>query len=322
MYAALKNQLYEWIFRPHGREAGVIILEQRRVLILPSRYGLTFAAVLILMLTGSINYNLSLGFVLTFLLGALAINAMVYTFRNLANLRVSGGRARPVYAGDTAHFAVNVENTGDGDRYSIGLSRSKREAAEFIDVPARSTAALGVGIPAQRRGILRSGRLILFTRYPLGLYYAWSYLELDMHCIVYPRPAPPGLPLPAAASGSGDGAELGRGQDDFSGLRQYHHGDSPRHVAWKLAARDQGLLTKQFAGRADTELWLDWSLLPSRLGVEEKLSQLARWVLDAESAGLSFGLRLPNRTVEISTGRMHREDCLEALALFQVTDDS
>ena len=47
------------------------------------------------MLTGSINYNLSLGFVLTFLLAALQMNAMIYTFRNLANLRVSGGRARP-----------------------------------------------------------------------------------------------------------------------------------------------------------------------------------------------------------------------------------
>lgn len=317
MYTALKNQIYNWLFQPRGPEAGIIVLGRRRVFILPSRHGLTFAAVLFLMLTGSVNYNLSLGFVLTFLLGALAINAMIYTFRNLANLRVSGGRARPVYAGDTAHFAVNLENTGDNDRYSIGLARDKKEAAEFVDVPARSTAAASIAIPAPRRGVMRPGRVILFTRYPLGLYYAWSYLELDMHCIVYPRPAPPGFPLPAAATSPGEGAERGQGQEDFSGLRQYHHGDSPRHVAWKVAARDQGLLTKQFAGRADTELWLDWNLLPSRLGVEERLSQLARWVLDAHAAGVSFGLRLPRKTVEIATGKMQREDCLEALALFE-----
>src|SRR5262245_20965039 len=102
MYTALKNHLYQWLFQPRGPEAGIVVLGQRRGFMLPSPYGLTFAAVLFLMLTGSVNYHLSLGFVLPFLLGALAINGMIYTFRNLANLRVSGGRARPVYAGDTA----------------------------------------------------------------------------------------------------------------------------------------------------------------------------------------------------------------------------
>lgn len=100
-------------------------------------------------------------------------------------------------------------------------------------------------------------------------------------------------------------------------MRQYHHGDSPRHIAWKVAARDQGLLTKQFSGRAETELWLDWAQLPSRMGVEERLSQLARWVLDAHVAGLAYGLRLPGATMELAAGEAQRDRCLEALALFE-----
>jgi len=317
MYAALKNQIHSWLFQLGGPEPGVIVLVQRRVFILPTRHGLVFACVLLLLLAGSINYNLSLGFVLTFLLSAMGINAMIYTFRNLANLRLSGGRARPVFAGESARFVVNVENGSEADRYSIGLTRDKKEA-EFVDVLARTTVAVSVGVPAPRRGILTPGRLTLFTRYPMGLYYAWAYLTLDMHCIVYPRPAPPGLPLPEAASSSGEGAEHGRGQEDFSGVRQYHRGDSPRHIAWKVAARDQGLFTKQFAGRAETELWLDWNVLPPGLSVEDKLSRLARWVLDAYAAGLSFGLRIPGRTVDIGTGEMQREHCLEALALYDI----
>ena len=321
MYVAFRTHLYNWLFQLRGPEAGVIVLVQRRVFILPTGHGVIFAAILLLMLTGSINYNLSLGFVLTFLLAALLVNAMIYTFRNLANLRVSGGRALPVYAGDVARFAVNLENRGGADRYSIGLTHD-RKRSEFVDVPARSTAAVNIGIPAPRRGVLRPGRLTLFTRYPLGLYYSWAYLELDMHCIVYPRPAPRGLPLPAAAASTGEGSESGTGQEDFAGLRQYHRGDSPRHIAWKVAARDQGIFTKQFAGRADTELWLEWDRLPRRLGVEERLSQLARWVLDAHAADLSFGLRIPGRTVDIASGKMQRERCLEALALFEpVTGD-
>lgn len=316
MYAALRNYFDRWLFQLRGPQTGVIVLVQRRIFILPTRHGLMFAAMLMLMLTGSINYSLSLGFILTFLLSAMGVNTIIYTFRNLANLRIAGGRARPVFAGDTAHFIVHLENIGDTPRYAVNLTHDKREW-ETVDIPARTTVSTAAGVPALRRGLLRPGRLTLFTRYPLGLVYAWAYLELDLHCVVYPRPASPGLPLPASATSAGAGSERGTGQEDFSGMRQYHVGDSPRHIAWKLAARDQGLLTKQFSGRADTELWLDWSLLPAAMGTEEKLSHLARWVIDAHETGLSFGLRLPGKTLEIGNGDAQRERGLEALALFE-----
>lgn len=316
MYAALRNRFTNWLFQLQGPEHGMIVLVQRRVFILPTRQGLLFAVVLLLMLTGSINYTLGLGYVLTFLLVALGVNAMIHTFRNLANLRVTAGRSHPVFAGSTAHFTVHLENAADTDRYAIGLTRD-RKTAEFVDIPARSTVPASIGVPARQRGILRPGRLTLFTRFPLGLYYAWSYLELDMRCLVYPRPASPGLPLPPATASAGAGAVHGRGQEDFSGLRQYHVGDSPRHIAWKAAARDQGLLTKQFSGRADSELWLDWTMLPPAMDVEERLSHLAHWVLDAHDAGIVFGLRLPGKTVDLAAGEAQRERCLEALALYE-----
>jgi uncharacterized protein (DUF58 family) len=316
MYAALKNSIASWIFNWRGREAEPVVLGRKRVYILPSRAGYTFALVLLVMLTGSINYSLGLGFVLTFLLGSLGVNAMVHTFRNLVNLRVTGGRARPVFAGEIAQFTVHLENSSDTDRYAIGLTHG-RKSATFADVRARTTTAAIAHVPAARRGVLKPGRLTVFTRFPLGLYYSWAYLELDMQCIVYPRPAFPALPLPPADLSAGAGAEHGRGQEDFSGLRPYHVGDSPRHIAWKAAARDQGLLTKVFTGRAEAELWFELEQLPPQLGVEERLSHLARWVLDAHAAGLTYGLRLPGKTVEMAAGAAQRDRCLEALALFE-----
>jgi uncharacterized protein (DUF58 family) len=315
MYAALKNRVFEWLLGPRRAESAIVLV-QRRIYILPTSQGLLFAGVLLLMLTGSINYALGLGFVLTFLLFALAINAMIHTFRNLANLRVTPGRTRPVFAGDTARFVVHLENSSETERYAVGLTQDRVDSS-FVDLPARSVTPAAAAVSAPRRGVLRPGRLTLYTRYPLGLYRAWSYLELDMHCLVYPRPAFPALPLPPSAASSGAGAERGRGQEDFAGLREYHLGDSPRHVAWKAAARDQGLLTKQFSGQAETQLWLDWTQLPGSMGVEERLTHLARWVLDAHAAGLVYGLRLPGKTVGLATGEAQRETCLEALALYE-----
>lgn len=318
MLAALKSRFTTWLFQHRGPESGAIVLSQRRVFILPSRLGAMFGVVLLMMLIGAINYTLSLGFVLTFMLVALAFNGMLYTFRNLARLSVTPGRVHPVFAGETVSFPLMLTNHAAYARYAIGIARerSARDARNFIDVAAHGSAQLAIDIPAERRGRLSPGRLTLFTHYPLGLYYAWSYVHSDAVCVVYPRPAPQGLPLPQTADASGNGMTLGVGQEDFAGLRAYRPGDPPRHIAWKVAARGQGLYTKQFSGQAAREVWLEWHLLPARMDVEEKLSHLARWVIDAHAQHVAYGLRLPDLEIAMGSGEAHRHRCLEALALF------
>lgn len=320
LFGALKDGVLEWMFQWRGPERGTIVLVQRRVFILPTRQGLLFAGVIVLMLIGSVNYDLSLGFILSFLLGATGIQSMLHTFRNLANLRIAPGKVQPVFAGEQAQFQIRIANQARVHRYSVGITRDKRSAV-YIDVPPGEVIAATVGIPAIRRGWLRPGRLTLFTFFPVGLFRAWSYADLDMHALVYPAPVPPGLALPVPAAGSGDGGVHGHGHDEFSGLRPYRPGDSPRHVAWKAVARDDNLLTKQFAGRADAELWLAWDSLPPGMDTENRLAHLARWVLDADSAGLAYGLRLPGLALPIASGAAHRGDCLRALALHGLAAD-
>ncbi|MGH8753812.1 MAG: DUF58 domain-containing protein, partial [Burkholderiales bacterium] len=250
MRLAIENYLNRWLFKLKGPEAGPVVLTQRRVFILPTRRGLLFGALLLLLLTGSINYNLSLGYVLTFLLAAMGIISMLHAFRNLAGLQVRPGKTNPVFAGEHASFAVCVDNHRTLPRYAIALTRNK-QAPVFCDVAQSATATAEVSVAATRRGWLWPGRITLFTRFPLGLFHAWSYVELDSRCLVYPRPDSSKLPPPKPHSQTGAGFESGQGYDDFIGLRPHQPSDSPRQIAWKAAARDYGLLTKQFIGRAD-----------------------------------------------------------------------
>jgi uncharacterized protein (DUF58 family) len=315
-YRAARSRIDRWLIPLRRAEGGSIVLVQRGIFILPSRYGLLYIGALFLMLTGAVNYNLSLGFVLTFLLAALGINSILHTFRNLAQLRIAPGRAQPVYAGDRARFMLAIDNPGALDRFSIGITARDGETI-YTDVPARRSVTISVAIPAPRRGILMPGRLTVWTQYPLGLCRAWAYAKPEVRCVVYPRPEAAHIPLPLPAAHAGLGMAHGSGQEDFAGLRSYHPGDSPRQIAWKAAARGQGLLTKQFSGRADTELWLDWRATPDTLGVEGRLSRLARWVIDAHTEGISFGLRLPGVSVPPAPGNAQHDRCLEALALYQ-----
>jgi uncharacterized protein (DUF58 family) len=305
---------YQWVFKRHAPEPGVVFLAQRRVYILPTRHGLTFGAAVVFMLIGSINYNLSLGYILTFLLAGLGVVSILHTFRNLAHLYISAGRAAPVFAGGTARFELVLENKSDFDRHSLDLAC--RGATMSCDAPARQHCSVVIPLKADKRGWLQLERVTIATRFPLGLMRAWSYVQPDVRALVYPRPDTAPLPEHTSESDKGDAVSSGTGTDDFSGLRPYQTSDSPRHVAWKASARSELLLTKLFAGRASAELWFDWQQLPAGMGVEARLSRLARWVLLAEERGLRYGLKLPGVTVPLGEGFPHRERCLKELAIY------
>ena len=309
-----RSQLYNAFFGPRQPEPGTIFLLQKRVYILPTRPGLAFALALVVMLIGSINYNLSLGYILTFLLASMALVAILHTFRNLVHLHITPGRVDPVFAGETAWFELFVENRSGYDRCSIALWHQGK--ATQCDVPSQRGATVSVPVAAQKRGWLAPGRITVDTRFPVGLLRAWSYIQPDMRCLVYPKPDDGLLPLPEPSGGSGEKRVAGGGSDDFAGLRPYQASDSPRHINWKAVARGQGLQTKVFSGRAAAELWLAWDQLPANLDLESKLCRLSRWVLAADQDGLRYGLRLPGLELAPDAGESHRLACLRELALY------
>lgn len=306
-----------WFYGAAPPERGAIVLGHRRVYIVPSRLGLLFGGALLILLMGSINYSLSLGFALTFLLAGMGLAGMVQTTRNLAQLVVRAGRADPVFAGGRATFRLSLANAADFDRPEIAVRQLASGAACTVDVAADGVADALLAVPAERRGWLPLGRVMLETRFPLGLFRAWSYVQPDSRCLVYPRPEPGALPPRTPSPQAGGAQSRTQGSDDFSSLRAYQPSDSPRHIAWKSAARSEHLLTKQFAGEASAELWLDLRDVQASLGLEQKLSRLTGWVLAAEREGAQYGLRLPGNEIPPSRGDAHRSACLEALALYE-----
>ncbi len=312
MLNALKQQFRNWAFR-RSVETGTLVLNQRRIYILPTRQGFGFAFVLMLMLMGDINYNLSLGYVLTFLLATTGGVSMLHAFRNMAQLEVRAGHVEPAFAGEQAHFVFHFHNPGTLPRYQIHLHDDAGHRTVF-DLPAQRSTPVEIAIPSTRRGWLDSGRLTLYTEFPLGLFHAWSYIHFDVRCLIYPKPAAP-QPLPAASSQDGTGKIIARGDEDFSGLRSYVAGDAMPRIAWKALAREQGLQVKQFSELQGQELWLDWSQLPN-IATERKLELLTRWVLDADAHGLMYGLRLPGSEIAPHHNPLHRAECLRRLALF------
>ena len=311
-----------WLLRPHTPEPSPIVLDRRRIFIIPSGQGLVFAVVLVIMYLGAVNYALGLGHLLVFLLASLGMTGMFHGFRNLNGLQILAGRAEPVFAGETAVFEVVLRNPGDLPRQALILQAPGAPPAA-ARLAAGEQRSVRIALAAPRRGWLRPGRLTLLSAYPLGLFRAWSHPHPDLRCLIYPAPLAKPLP-PMNASAADVQGRQAAGTDDFAGLRPHSPSDPLRHVAWKSYARDpdnRPLLVKHFAGGATPELRLDWHSLPTGCQDEERLSILAGWVLAASELGLRYTLRLPSGDHGPDTGDRHANRCLQALALFGIDDD-
>jgi uncharacterized protein (DUF58 family) len=313
-----QDRIDAWVMARVRRQPGPIAIPRQRVYIVPTRFGYVFAFMLLVMLLGAMNYSNSMAFLLTFLLAGIGLLCMHHTHANLANLQLRAGVVAPVFAGETAHVEIRIDNPSAQPRLSIGLSWPRQDVAmtAMADVAALQGELRRLPLPATRRGWLRSGVFSVSTEYPLGLFHAWTWAELDIATLVFPRPAPPGLAPPGSAGQGSSEASNRVGQDEFSGLRGYQRGDTARAIHWKSLPKSPQPMVKQFLETLDQDLWLEWNAL-AHLDHEARLSQLTRWVLDADALQRRYGLRLPGTLIAPGQGEAHRFQCLKALALFE-----
>jgi uncharacterized protein (DUF58 family) len=319
---ALRGRWRAWWEGRHPR-SDTLTLTQRNVYILPTRAGCVFALTLVALLIASINYQLSLGYLLTFLLAGSGIVAMHVTHGTLRALSMHLRPPAPVFAGDPAMVECVLGSRAARPRYGIGLRLDVDGGAAprwgWTDVAAGGQSVAQLSFVAPRRGRLALPDVKIETRFPLGLFRAWSVWRPSASVLVYPRPEHPAAPLPTArAAGQGQTAVRQAEGGEVEGIRAYRRGDPMKLVVWKKAARalDTGgeLVSRDTSSSARRELWLEWSATGA-LAPEDRLSRLCAWVLACERAGVDWGLRLPGRELPPSQGEAHRRAGMEALAL-------
>jgi Uncharacterized conserved protein (some members contain a von Willebrand factor type A (vWA) domain) len=315
--AGLGGRLRRWMAARTPGGPGPWTLARGRIYILPTRAGYAYAVLVVVLLLGATNYSNSLVFLLAFLLAALGLVAMHQTDGNLVHLQVALRAIEPVFAGQNALVGIRLRNPGRQPRQALELRW--RDAPHPTTVcaadGAESNGALLLRCP--QRGLQPLPVLEISTRFPLGLFRAWTYIRPQTEVLVYPAPAGRGSPPPARAPDNGRRQPLRPGDDDFIGLRDYRPGDALTAVHWKSLSRLPTPQVKQFAGSASHQRWIDWHQLGGH-PPEVRLAQMTRWLLDCDAAGESFGLRLPGVVLAPAGGLRQRQAGLRALALHGV----
>ncbi len=310
-----KSGLWQRVFRTRAEDVLPHTVTHQRIYIVPSKRGLAFLLTLLLMLIASVNYSLSLGYALCFLLTGLFSATLLHTYSNLAGLRIKGIAGQNTFAGELADFLITLDDLQDRQRHGIRIS-----AHDFTSAPLSMNmakpATTCLKIKTQSRGTCQLGRIKLQSDWPLGLWTCWSYLHVPRHALVFPKAELESPALPVQAGDEEGALAKAATTGDVSGLRAYQPGDSIGSIAWKSTARGMGLQSRTFdndASLAATVLDLQYA---SVQGLEAKLSRLCAWVLEAEATRTHYALRLPGVSLDNGYGQEQQTKALSALALF------
>ena len=298
-------------------------ITRRNLYLLPTGAGCMLGVTLLVLLVASINYQLNLGFLLTFMLAGSALASVGIGYRTLLGATLHLHAPQAQFAGQALRMDLRIDNGRRRTRYAIGVRLHQDGTLSMTDVPAQAVSVVQLAAPALRRGLQPLPAVVAETRFPLGVFRMWTVFRSSEQALVYPQPEahPPPLPLGTADAGSGSPASPRASSGEFDGVRGYRRGDPPKLVVWKKTATAMASGAGPFVVRdnqhqARQDLWLD----ARHCGLadrEAQLSRLTAWVLAADQFGLRYGLHPGGAQPPIAadSGPAHRQACLRALAL-------
>lgn len=306
----LRRRLASWA-RPRRPEPLPVRLDRRRIYILPTAFGWFLVALLATMAVGALNYNNNPALLLCMMLVGAVLASLLWTQLQLSGLEVHAVHGEPVAAGRT--MTLRLHASAPPGRLRHGLLVDIADAATTLSLDeGRGEATLALA--TRDRGWHPLPRLRIATSRPFGLARAWSWVWPQPPVLVYPTPESAAPPLPL---GGGETAQalLHATGDDLHHLREWRQGDSRRAIAWKPSARRDALIVRELERPQGADITLDWQQTAG-IAYEARIGRLARWIDDAERAGVRYALQLPGHPpMGPDLGPPHRHACLRALAL-------
>ncbi|MCH8538093.1 MAG: DUF58 domain-containing protein [Alkalimonas sp.] len=275
------------------------------LLVFPSRYGFWFVLLLILLYLLGTNYQNNLVLLLTYLLLSVFLLSIWLAWKNVSGLRVELTTDQSTFAG--CPLELQLDCTSQQAVCALDFC-CEQQVATFNGTSGQCQLPL----TATKRGCHPLPRIQLISYFPFGLIRCWSYLPSRGHYWVFPAPL-----QHHQHNGLNDADQNGQ-QHALQlpdQLKPYQSGDSIRHLYWKrLAIQPHAPVVKAAEQQATADP--RWLVVPALTGpaLEQALSEVCYQLLELEQAGIRYGLKTPTSRIEMGTGPLHLQQCLQRLA--------
>lgn len=307
---SIRRQLKQWFNnwldsrQPRARQ---VTLSQKIIYILPSRFGLWYILLLILLYLLGTNYQNNLILLMSYMLFSVLLLALALAWRNLHGLTVSCAPVLSAYAEEVLMVPVSLHSPQPRQQLQCYFSSTASPA-----VLEDNRQQLMVPLATKQRGFLPLPRLTLHSYYPFGLFNCKSLLNLDYHYWVFPKP----LTAKSVVISSDTSGSKKNSSEDFDTIRSYQAGDSLKLMLWKRLARDPANPVIKHAP-SSPQPDPDWITIPAVSGaaLEVALSKACFLMIQLEQRSKPYGLRIKGKSISPSCGQPHLERCLRELAL-------
>lgn len=222
-----------------------------------------------------------------------------------------------IYANSPAFFRLKLHNAKTRiPSFLISLECMGGKTASIPLVPPGGSAFTTLGLTFLRRGEARVSSITISSPFPVNFFTRYWTISLDASFVVFPHLLP-GAPAGDSQGGErlGSNVQLARGLDgELERIHGYSGCEPLRMIHWKLSARGDELLVKEFGRQAMSPLVIDLEKQPGRT-LEERLSTAA-WLVKRWIVLRPVGLKLPGRSIPAEAGHRHAIHLLTELALY------
>ncbi len=305
----------KWIDKRIPLQTEQLKLSRKSIYILPTKFGFLFGLILVAMLVGSINYEINMGFLLTFLFSAIFFIGMLQSYKNFNTVTLAPQPIKPVFASE--NVTVNFLSLSKHITFNTAIQIEKQQAYHNLN----EKSLVPITIKGYKRGIYRINKIKLFSIYPMGHFYVWSWFKTDLEIIVYPQPkAISNTEQISKTNKVGENSSQRKGSDELYSYKHYQAGDPIQRIAWKKTAQTGKLHSKEMSKLISDDYYIDWHQF-SHLATEERLSLMCHLVLDAHNRNEMYGLILPDVEINPEHSEQHKHACLKELASFGDYED-
>jgi uncharacterized protein (DUF58 family) len=275
----------------------------------PTRLGLTYGSLCLILLFMAMAYGNNLVFIVCFTLtvmGMTLARAVNSTVDRLSILEVS---ANEVFAENRQLLQLIVENKSPYELMEIRTYiKGQENNFEKFNLNPKEILTVNVPYDFKKRGLNSLPRLIIESSYPSGLFRAWKVFKKLENVLVFP-----------ARTGKKDFPQNSMQQENSLGIireiRDYKPGDSPKRIHWRSLAKNQQLRTLVYEGEEGKKCHFSWAEV-SHLPTEQALSQIALWISIAEEQNFNWTLELPQKIIYGAHDPRRFSEAMQTLALW------
>lgn len=237
--------------------------------------------------------------------------------RNIKGLTPEVIPPAEIFAETAAPFLLRIHN--DKRRVTSFLVRLECHGGQGVTFPLIGRRACVEGeIPLTfpERGHAAIDRITISSPFPVNFFTRYWTFALDSRFVVFPRLlAGTTIGYDGETERRGSSIRQDRGLDgELERIAAYSGGEPLRMIHWKLSARGEDLLVKEFGCQTAPPLVIDLDSLPGQ-DMEQRISRAA-WLVRRWVPLRPVGLRCGKTVIPAETGRRHGMKLLTELALY------